>query len=121
MKPRRLIEAKESVCAGLALALERIAALEAWKDRTETREDRQSIVNLRHNERISALEGADAQPEIGGQTVRGFAAKVHRSPSAIRKLIRQRRIPFEQVGVHVIVAADATLPPRRQKSTIRPA
>jgi hypothetical protein len=112
MKPRCLIEAKESVGAELARALERIVALEAWKDQA-------SVIMLRLNERLSLVEdhlNIDAAPELGGQTVRGFAAQVHRSPSTIRKLIRQRLIPFDRVGARVIVAANAALPPRKRRS-----
>lgn len=119
MKPRHLIEAKESVGAELALALERIAVLEARMDRTEAREDRQLTASCRQNDRIARLEehaGIDAQPEIVGQTIRGFAAKVHRSPSAIRKLVAAGRIPSTRRGARVIIDAGAeTLPPRKRR------
>jgi hypothetical protein len=107
MKPR-LIEAQGRIGAELALALKRIAALEAWKDRA-------SIIMFRLAERISALEGTDAQPEVVGQSVAGFAAKVHRSPSLVRKYIKAGRLPYERMGARLIVAAGAALPARKRR------
>jgi hypothetical protein len=93
----------------LDLALREIAALKAWKDRA-------SIIMLRLNERVSALEGADAQPEAGGMTVRGFAEKIHRSPSLVRKYIKAGRIPvLPSLGARVIIADSAALPARKRR------
>ncbi len=111
MKARRLTEAKESAGTDLALALKRIAAL-------EDRQDRAAVVALGLNARLAVVEerlDIGAPPEIAGLTVAGFAAKVHRSPSTVRKLIAQGRLPLlPRLGVHPIIAADAELPARRR-------
>jgi hypothetical protein len=121
MKPRHLIapSADDLIAIVRALVAEELAPRDAEIAALKARQDRQAFMSLRHNERISALEGADAPPDIGGQSVAAFAARVHRSEETIRKLIRQGRIAFERHGIRVIIADDAVLPAR--KSTIRPA
>ena len=124
MKPRRLIEAEGSAAGELRAIVQQIIADELARvaeprfSAIEDRQDRGDVVFFRLNERVSVLEGPDAKPEIVGQTVKGFAKRVHRSPETVRKYIRQGRLPVERLGVHPIIAADATLPPRRRKSTI---
>jgi len=125
MKPRHLIEGEES---DLLVIVRRLVADELARVaeprflEIEARQDRQAFVSLRHNERISVLEGAGAPPaEIAGQSVAGFAKRVHRSDETVRKLVRQGRLKHERIGARVIIADDAVLPPRKQKSTIRPA
>ena len=101
MKPRHLIEAKESVGAELALALERIAVLEARMDQTEAREDRQLTASCRQNDRIARLEehaGIDAQPEIVGQTIRGSRGKGSPLPVGDTEACRGRPNPVDAPG-----------------------
>ena len=130
MKPRRLIEAEESADELHAIVRQLVAdelarVTEPRFLEIETARDRDRVVALRHNERLSSVEhrlDMDVPDTVSaGQTVKAFAKRVHRSPETIRKLIRQGRIGFERLGTRVIIAADATLPPRRRKSTFRPA
>ena len=118
MKPRRLIEAEESAGTELALALERIAVLEAWKDRA-------AVVAYSVDGRLAAIEDRlcmGAQPEIVGYTVAAFAKRVCRSKELIRKYIRQGRIPvLPRLGARVIIEGDAVLPPRRRRRGSGPA
>ncbi len=120
MKPRHLIEAGERVGAELRAIVRELVAQELAKAteprflEIEARQDRQAVVSLGHDTRIRDLEGADAQPELVGYTVAGFAAKVHRSKSAVRKMMAAGRLPLlPRLGVHPIIAPDAQLPPRR--------
>jgi uncharacterized membrane protein YqiK len=127
MKPRHLISAPSSSSDDLIAIVRRLVAEELAPRDAEiaalkARQQRQGYVAFRIAERVARLEGADAETEITGQSVDAFARKVHRSPETIRKLIRQGRIrTLERLGVRVIIADDAVLPPRRRKSTIRPA
>jgi hypothetical protein len=113
--PRAVSQDDRPAGAELALALEKIAALEAELAALKAWKDRASVIMFRLAERISALEGTDAQSDLGGETIRGFAQRVHRSPSAIRKLVKAGRIPVERVGARLIIAAGATLPARKRR------
>src|SRR5271170_2383747 len=112
MKPRRLIEAEGSAGAELALALERIAALEA-------RQDRAQFLAYRHNERLAAVEERlhlNAPPEAirSPLTIEGAAKKARRSRETVRKWVRQGRIRYERRGVRVFIDGDQPLTPPRK-------
>jgi hypothetical protein len=101
--------------AELAAPLEQVAVLEAEIALLKAWKDRASVIMFRLAERISALEGTDAQPELDGQSVAGFATKVHRSPSLVRKYIKAGRLPYQRMGARLIVAAGAALPARKRR------
>lgn len=133
MKPRRLIKAEESADTNelreivrQLVADELARATEPRFLAIETARDRDRVVALRQNERLSDVErrlDMDAPETVpGGQTVKAFAKKCFRSKETVRKWIRQGRVEVERLGTRILIDDNAMPPPRRQrKSTFRPA
>jgi hypothetical protein len=118
MKPRHLIETEERAGAELALALERIAALEerdkakdvelaALKARQDRLDDRQLVGNARLSEVEARLPGRKRAAPEDSISVKEAAYRTGYSPSSIYAHRRQGKIAGEKLGGRVLIDAAA--------------